>query len=588
MSVQTQAGTPLIDPKSLDFFRYFFRAYRKRSVVMVGLLALAGLAGGLGVMTMVPLLEFVEAGDRPPSRIGRFVIGILDRVGLEATLVTLLGMIVAMITVKAVLLWMAMRQVGYTVAKVTRDFRLRLIRALIQARWRYFGQQAAGNFANTISGEALRASYAYQAGCTVLADIFQILVYAAISVTISWRVTLFAVVAGSILTFLLRSFVQMSRDAGQDQSRLTRSLTGRLVDVIQGIKPVKAMAREELVLPFLEQETEGLNQAHRKRVIAGETRQMIHEPVVTMLLAVVLFMLLEVSDQSLSSVLVLAFLFYRLMQHINTLQNRYQGMVNGEAAFWLMLDQIEEAENEKEVVEGGAVPRELETSIRFDKVSFAYEPGKPVLDELDLEVPKGAFVAVSGESGSGKTTLADILLGLHRPDSGEVWIDDQPLSSLSLRAWRRQIGYVPQELLLFNESIFKNVTLGDDTVTRDDAEWALRMADAWDFVRERPEGMDTEVGDKGGMLSGGQRQRIAIARALVHRPSVLVLDEVTTALDPATERAICQTLRRLAGDVTIVSISHQPAMREVADVAYLMRSGKLERRPEGKPVANTA
>lgn len=578
----------MIAPQTIRFFRYFFRAYRRRSIAMVALLALAGLAGGLGVMTMVPLLEFVEAGDRPPSRIGRVVIATLDLVSLEATLVSLLALIVVMITAKALLLWMAMRQVGFTVARVMRDFRLRLIRALLQARWRYFGQQTVGHFANTISGEAARASYAYQAGCTVLADAFQILVYVAISVSISWRVTLFAIVAGAILTFLLRRFVQMSRDAGKDQSRLTQSLTGRLVDVIQGIKPVKAMAREELVLPFLEQETEGLNQAHRKRVIATETRQMIHEPVVTVLLAVVLFMLLEVSDQSLSSVLVLAFLFYRLMQHVNTIQNRYQDMVTGEAAFWLMLGQIEEAEKEKETVDGGAVPKALEKVIRFDAVSFEYESGRPVLDELDLEIPKGAFVAITGESGSGKTTLADILIGLHRPTSGEVFIDDQPLGSLSLRAWRRRIGYVPQELLLFNDSIYHNVTLGEKALTREDAERALRMADAWDFVAERPDGLDTEVGDKGGMLSGGQRQRIAIARALVHRPSVLVLDEVTTALDPATEAAICDTLRGLADDVTIVSISHQPAMRKVADVAYLMREGKLERLPGGTPMMTTA
>lgn len=575
----------MIDPKSLDFFRRFFRAYPKRSVLMVGLLALAGTAGGLGVMTMVPVLELIEAGNRPPSSIAQFVNRVLAFVGLEPRLINLLGLIVVMITAKAVLLWMAMRQVGFTVARVTRDLRLRLIRALLAARWRYFGQQASGSFANTVSAEALRASYAYQAACTVLADGFQVLVYIVLSVTISWKVTLFAIVAGGILTFVLRGFIQMAREAGQDQSRLTHSLTGRLVDVVQGIKPVKAMAREELVLPFLERETEGLRQAHRRRVIANETRQMIHEPIVTLLLAAVLFMLIEVSDQSLSSVLVLAFLFYRLMQHINTLQNRYQGMVSGEAAFWLLTEQIEEAEEEHEVIEGGAEPPELRRSIRFEGVNFQYEPGKPVLEDLDLEIPKGTFVAITGTSGSGKTTLADILLGLHRPDAGEVWVDDEPLSGLSLRAWRRRLGYVPQELLLFNESIFNNVTLGDDQFTEEDVERALHMAGAWEFVRERPDGVQTEVGDKGGMLSGGQRQRIAIARALVHRPSLLVLDEVTTALDPATERAICETLRGLTGEVTILSISHQPAMREVADVAYLMKAGKLERLPESVRVA---
>jgi ATP-binding cassette subfamily C protein len=154
-------------------------------------------------------------------------------------------------------------------------------------------------------------------------------------------------------------------------------------------------------------------------------------------------------------------------------------------------------------------------------------------------------------------------------------VDGLDLQTLDAKAWRSAIGYVPQELLLFNDTILQNITLGDESISREQAEHALELAGAIDFVRNRTDGLDAMVGERGGLLSGGQRQRISIARALVWNPSLLILDEVTTALDPATEQAICQTLGELAGRVTILSISHQPAMREVADVTYFMANGDL-------------
>ncbi|MDH3427786.1 MAG: ATP-binding cassette domain-containing protein, partial [Gemmatimonadota bacterium] len=149
------------------------------------------------------------------------------------------------------------------------------------------------------------------------------------------------------------------------------------------------------------------------------------------------------------------------------------------------------------------------------------------------------------------------------------------LAEFDRRSWRRGLGYVPQELLLFHETIRRNVTLGNDAIPDADVERALRAAGAWQFVTELAEGLDHVVGERGGRLSGGQRQRIAIARALVERPRLLILDEATTALDPETEAAICRTLTNLKSEVTIVAISHQAAMRDVADIVYEVEGGSV-------------
>jgi ATP-binding cassette, subfamily C, bacterial len=194
-----------------------------------------------------------------------------------------------------------------------------------------------------------------------------------------------------------------------------------------------------------------------------------------------------------------------------------------------------------------------------------------------LSIAAGELAVLIGPSGAGKTSIVDLLVGLVQPQVGQIWIDDVLLSDLDLKAWRCTVGYVPQETFLLHESVFVNVTLGDLALTASDVETALRAAGAWEFISALPEGMETSVGERGARLSGGQRQRIAIARALVRKPQFLILDEATASLDPDSEAAICATVRRLRGAMTILAISHQPALLEVADTVYRLDNGIVRR-----------
>jgi ATP-binding cassette subfamily C protein len=189
------------------------------------------------------------------------------------------------------------------------------------------------------------------------------------------------------------------------------------------------------------------------------------------------------------------------------------------------------------------------------------------------------MVALVGRSGSGKSTLADLLTGLQVPGEGQILVDGTPLSELDMRQWRRMIGYVPQDTVLFHDSILANVTLGDPDLGREAAEQALKRAEAWDFVAALPEGLETVVGERGGRLSGGQRQRVALARALVRAPKLLILDEATSALDPQTEQSICTTLQHLSRELSILAISHNDAIVKVADHVYELEHGQLVLRP---------
>jgi len=182
---------------------------------------------------------------------------------------------------------------------------------------------------------------------------------------------------------------------------------------------------------------------------------------------------------------------------------------------------------------------------------------------------------IVGPSGAGKTTLLDLLVGLLQPDAGTILIDGVPLADLDLRQWRRQIGYVPQESVMVDESVAYNVTLGEVGVGEDQIRAALRAADELEFVEAMPEGIHTRVGDGGSRLSGGQRQRLAIARALVHEPRLLILDEATSHLDPEAQAAVIETVKHLKGRLTIVAVAHQGLLIQAADRIYRLADARV-------------
>jgi ATP-binding cassette subfamily C protein len=562
-----------------DLYRYFFGAYPTRTALMIGCMVVAGLAEGVGVLTLIPVLQVAEGGPAAEQGVGGVLRDLLANVGLEPTLPVLLVFIVLAITVKAMMLQLAQKQVGYTVAGVTRDLRLRLLRGVLGARWSYVGERKVGQFANAIASEANRASSAYREAAEVVAAFLQMTAYLIVAMLVSWPLALAAALAAAGMTWFARQFFERSRAAGDAQTAGSKSLTARLVDILQGIKPLKAMGRQGLVWPFLEGETEAINRAQREGIAAYETLRAFHEPILTLFLAIGMYVVLGMTQLPMGQTLVLAFVFYRLVTHVNSLQLRYQTMLVGESAFKSIREETSAAEAHREPTGGKVVPGRLREGIVFENVHFSYGSESDVLSGISLEIPRGHFVAIHGKSGSGKTTLVDLLVGLHHPEYGRILVDGVPLSELDLDAWRKQVGYVPQETLLFNTSILENVTLGDPALSTDDAEEALRLAQAWEFVEATPMGLHTGVGERGGNLSGGQRQRLALARALVAKPSVLILDEVTTALDPEAEQAICSTLRMLAGSITIISISHQPALRAVADLVYGIDSGQVELLP---------
>ncbi len=563
---------PLGDP-TLRMIAGLVRAYPGRSATALGAVFLAGLLDGLGLSMLLSMLTLVAGTEEgEPSLPQRVALGVTEFLGLEPTAVNLLVLATLLIAGKAALTLAANRQVGYTVARIASDLRLALIRAIVNANWRYYVQQSVGRLSTSVASEAQRAADAFQHSAETAALLLNAIIYLAIALSISLPAGLAALAAGAFLVVALGRLIRKSRRASRQQTELLKSLLGAMGSRLAAAKPLKAMAREGHVEALLSDQTRALRKALRRQVIAKEALSALQEPLVAIMVCVGFFLGLVVLEMPMPSLLVMLFLLARVVNYVSKAQRAFQQVAMRESGYWSIHRAIDAARAQREPP-GGTRRVALERELRFERVSFGYG-GRPILREQSLVIPARELTVIIGPSGAGKTTVLDLVVGLHQPESGRILVDGVPLAEMDLRDWRRQIGYVPQESVMVNESVAYNVTLGEP-VPEEDIREALRAADALAFVEAMPEGLQTSIGEGGSRLSGGQRQRLAIARALIHKPRLLILDEATSNLDPEAQAVVIETLQHLKGRLTMLAVAHQEILMQAADRLYRMADGEI-------------
>jgi ATP-binding cassette, subfamily C, bacterial len=527
---------------------------------------------------LVPLLQVVglDLGGGAVGRISGFITSIFDSVGLRPTLISILGLYVLVISARAFAMsWQAV--VSSTIGQQFKvHLRQRLYRAIVNTDWLFFSRSRSSDFTHALTTELDRVGRATRILLRLIAEVGVAAVYIVVAVFLSPAVSALACISAAGLMLLLRGKMQATRAGMKEATRATKGLYAASNEQLSGTKTIKSYGAEERNVAIFSRFTERIAQMYIDAARHGAAAQRWLNIGMVLVLSLVVYVSIEILDTSASQLLLLLYLFAMITRLLSRVQAHHHDFAIDSQAFTTVTEVEARCEAAAEPEPARSEGIELREAARLEGVSFAYQDsGEPlVISDLDLTILAGKTTAIVGPSGAGKSTIADLIMGLIQPYEGRVLVDERPLRAEQRRAWRSQIGYVPQDTFLFHDTVRENLLWARPGASDGEIREALRLAAAEDFVSRLPEGMETVLGDRGVRLSGGERQRLALARALLRKPSLLILDEATSNLDSENERRIQSAIEELHGSTTILIITHRLFTTRSADEIYVLEHGR--------------
>jgi ATP-binding cassette, subfamily C, bacterial len=548
-------------------------------LVFVSLLTVCvTLTESVGLLLLVPLLQVVglDLGGGAVGRISGFITSIFDSVGIRPTLTSILGLYVLVISARA----FAMSWQAIVSTAIGQEFKVhlrqRLYRAIVNTDWLFFSRSRSSDFTHALTTELDRVGRATRILLRLIAEVGVAVVYIVVAVFLSPAVSALACISAAGLMLLLRGKMQATRAGMKEATRATKGLYAAANEQLSGTKTIKSYGAEERNVAIFSRFTERIAQMYIDAARHGAAAQRWLNIGMVLVLSLIVYVSIEILDTPASQLLLLLYLFAMITRMLTRVQAHHHDFAIDSQAFTTVTEVEARCEAAAEPEPARSEGIELREAVRLEGVSFAYQDsGEPlVISDLDLTIQAGKTTAIVGPSGAGKSTIADLIMGLIQPYEGRVLVDERPLRPEQRRAWRSQIGYVPQDTFLFHDTVRENLLWARPGASDGEIREALRLAAAEDFVSRLPEGMETILGDRGVRLSGGERQRLALARALLRKPSLLILDEATSNLDSENERRIQSAIEELHGSMTILIITHRLFTTRSADEIYVLEQGR--------------
>ena len=563
---------------NLEVFLWYLKKFPIESIIFVFLLFLSSLIEGIGLLSIFPLLSVIfENSDSAETTIIIYFKIFFNKLGVDFSILNISIFFIIIMTLKAILRYLSLLIVGLKSSDITRDLRKELLGDILNLKWLYFTKYKSGEIVAVLTHAVEKSSSVGILISKFVSLIFQLIIVFFAAIFISTKITMLAITLGIIVFILINVFIRKIRDAGASQTSVMNLFTSRLIDSISTIKSIKSMSKEEKLMDFLSNQVNDLNYSNKKIIKNSVLIDTLPEPIIAILISLLLvsgsYFNLYNSPEILITLLVL---ILRMLMSLNALQNNLKSIAVSQASLWFLKLVSERFKNnlEENNSDGKYFYKE---NIRFNNLSFNYN-NKYIFKDANLLIEKGKITSIIGPSGIGKTTLIDLIIGLLSPSKGDILVDGISLKDISKFSWRKKIGYVPQETVLFNDTIESNITLGN-TIDPTKIIKVLEMVELSSLVKNIDD-LNNIVGERGYQISGGQRQRISIARALVDDPDILILDEATSSLDPVAESKICETLLKLVKlkkDLTIISISHQQKIKNISDFIYEIKNQKINK-----------
>ncbi len=437
-----------------------------------------------------------------------------------------------------------------------------------------FTQKNQSEILKSITGEVYNLSTMISSFLLMMSEIFVVLLLYTLMLLVNYKITLFLSLFMIINAFILIKVLSpIVKKAGLKREEAMKNFFEILNTNLNNFKLIKLKTKEDGVLNLFKTQSEIFARANITNESVSAMPRIYLEGVGFCVLVFIVVFLVFKNQSDISGILATISIFvlalYRLMPSANRIITSYHDLLYYRSSLdiiYQILKQKEESLGEEKI--------DFDKELKLENLTFGYKDKKNLFTCLNLSIKKGEKIAFIGESGCGKSTLVDIIIGLLSPREGRVLLDENELNMKNVKNYRQKIGYIPQNIYLFNDSIAKNISFGDK-VDEEKLQRVIKQANLEHFVKNLPQGVQTKVGDGGSNLSGGQKQRIAIARALYLDPEILVLDEATSALDTESEARIMDEIYKISKDKTMIIIAHRLSTITRCDSIYRLENGKL-------------
>lgn len=562
------------------------KGQKRKGFALVAMILIGAIFEMLGVSVIVPLIQVILA---PETLLGvPAIAGILAVVGIAdsrgVVLLVGIGTVTVYLLKNLYMTFLSWIRVGYA-ANVQQELSASMLKAYMEKGYTFFLNVNTGDVQRGILNDAEGVYHVLLQGMRLITEVFSVVCICILIVLVDWKMALcimaFAVLGFAIVSLTCRRYLKR---IGKEYQFYTGAVNGSLIQIVQGIKEITVMRCKDFFVNKYEKALEKRQRIVVGQVVAAESPAYLIEAVcVTGMILVVCISALQNTEMTgfVSSLGAFAIAAFRILPSVGKITNYlnnfmfyYPSLESACENLRLMEEQKgrEQAEQIKDIEEQS----DFKNSLLLKDIVWRYPGGeRNILENLNIRIEKGKSIGLIGASGAGKTTVADMVLGLFHPQQGELLIDGYPREAFE-KCWNKIIGYVPQNTYLIDDSVRNNVAFGVESKRIEDEKvWqALEQAQLKEFVEKLPNGLDTQVGDRGIRFSGGQRQRMAIARALYHDPEILVLDEATSALDTETENAVMEAIDRLHNHKTLIIVAHRLSTIENCDVVYEITDGK--------------
>ena len=466
---------------------------------------------------------------------------------------------------------------------VVRDIRIMVYAKVMRLPMGFFSEERKGDIIARMSGDVGEVENSITSSLDMLIKSpIMIILYFITLIATSWKLTLFTVLVLPAMGWLMGKVGRkLKRQSLEAQGKWSDTMS-QLEETLGGLRIIKAFIAEDRMIDRFTRCSNELRDAVNKVAMRQALAHPMSEFLGTILIVSVLWFGGALMLGHNSSLTAPTFIFYMVILYsvINPLKDFAKAGYNIPKGLASMerVDKILKAENNIKEIPNPKPLTGMNDRIEFKDISFSYDGKREVLKHVNLTVPKGKTVALVGQSGSGKSTLVDLLPRYHDVQGGDITIDGTSIKDVRIADLRSLIGNVNQEAILFNDTFFNNIAFGVENATMEQVIEAAKIANAHDFIMEKPEGYNTNIGDRGGKLSGGQRQRVSIARAILKNPPILILDEATSALDTESERLVQEALERLMKTRTTIAIAHRLSTIKNADEICVLYEGEIVER----------